>query len=123
MTRENPDKEDLSKNYERYEISEMRDMYEGIYVSMFQLFHGERLQYYITESYSDSDKIPQEHVTKSDTIYGKSDQSDNRQGECRFEILNDILLSISLKDEVTAQQLTEEYLYKDFIARELFRVL
>jgi hypothetical protein len=123
LTRENTDKEDLSKNYECYEINEMRDMYEGIYVSMFQLFHGERLQYYITESYSDSDKIPQEHVTQSDTIYGKSDQSDNRQGEGRFEILNDILLSISLKDEVTAQQLTEEYLYKDFIARELFRVL
>ena len=41
----------------------------------------------------------------------------------RFNILNDILLSVSLQDETTAQQLTEDYLYQDFCVRELFKVL
>ncbi len=41
----------------------------------------------------------------------------------RFNILNDILLSISLHDEATAQQLTEDYIYRDFCVRELFKVL
>ena len=31
--------------------------------------------------------------------------------------------SIGVRDEVTAQQLTEDYVYQDFCVRELFKVL
>ena len=109
-------------DYERYEIEEMREMYEGIYVRMFQLFHGETLQYYITEIVAVDGEPPQEHVTKSDTLFGKSGEAEDGIDD-RFHILNDIIVSFSLQDEVTAHQLMEEYLYQDFCVKELFRVL
>lgn len=67
-----------------------------------------------------------EHVTQSGTLSGLSETSAEagKQGtDDRFSILNDILLSISVQDEVTAQQLTEDYVYQDFCVRELFKVL
>lgn len=110
-------------NYGCYEIREMKEMYAGIHVSLFQLFHGETIQYYITESYLENGEMMQERVTQSDTLSGKSEADSGGSGTDRFDILNDILLSISLHDEVTAQQLTEEYVYQDFCVRELFKVL
>lgn len=123
-----PAEEDI--NYECYEIREMKEMYEGIHVSMFQLFHGETIQYYITESFLENGKV-QERVTQSGTLYGRSESDSGSpasgkqqyNADDRFNILNDILLSISLHDEATAQQLTEEYIYQDFCVRDLFKVL
>lgn len=117
-------------DYECYEIREMKEMYEGIHVSMFQLFHGETIQYYITESFFENGEV-QERVTQSGTLTGKSEADPGspepgRQQyntDDRFDILNDILLSLGLHDEATAQQLTEEYIYQDFCVRELFKVL
>lgn len=117
-------------DYECYEIREMKEMYEGIHVSMFQLFHGETIQYYITECFLENGEV-QERVTQSGTLDGRSEAdpgslAPGRQRynmDDRFNILNDILLSISLHDEATAQQLTEDYLYQDFCVRELFKVL
>lgn len=109
-----------------YEIREMKEMYDGIHVSMFQLFYGETIQYYITENYLDDDNVVREHVTQSGTLSGLSETSaaSGKQGtDDRFSILNDILLSIGVRDEVTAQQLTEDYVYQDFCVRELFKVL
>ncbi|MDE5696918.1 MAG: hypothetical protein K2I96_05825, partial [Lachnospiraceae bacterium] len=125
---EEPAEENI--DYECYEIREMKEMYEGIHVSMFQLFHGETIQYYITESFLEDGEV-QERVTQSGTLSGKSESdsgsaaSERQQynADDRFDILNDILLSISLHDEVTAQQLTEDYIYQDFCVRELFKVL
>ncbi len=118
-------------DYGSYDIREMKEMYEGIHVSMFQLFHGETIQYYITENYAQDGGYSQEHVTQSGTLYGKSEAGTGSYAsgkgqydtDDRFNILNDILLSVSLQDEVTAQQLTEDYLYQDFCVRELFKVL
>jgi hypothetical protein len=102
---------------EKYEVREMREMYDGIYVSMFQLFSDEVLQYYISESQIDN-------ATHSDLLIpARRDDRENEHGDDRYDILNDIMLSISLKDDITAQQLTHEYLCRDFCARELFRVL
>ncbi len=119
-----------SIDYECYEIREMKEMYEGIHVSMFQLFHGETIQYYITESFFENGEV-QERVTQSGTLAGRSEadpgslapERQQYNTEDRFDILNDILLSISLHDEATAQQLTEDYIYQDFCVRELFKVL
>ncbi|MBO5145597.1 MAG: hypothetical protein J6C19_08705 [Lachnospiraceae bacterium] len=119
---ENKMTEDMTCGH--YEIKEMKEMYEGIHVSMFQLFYGEALQYYITENYSENGEQPQERVTQSDTLSNRSGENNQSYDtDDRFRILNDIILSASLQDEATAQQLTEEYLYQDFCARELFRVL
>ena len=99
-------------------------------MSMFQLFHGETIQYYITESFFENGEV-QERVTQSGTLAGRSEadpgslapERQQYNTEDRFDILNDILLSISLHDEATAQQLTEDYIYQDFCVRELFKVL
>ena len=99
-------------------------MYAGIYVVMFQLFHGETLQYYITENFIEDGKVPQERVTQSGTLAGKTEETaEGGTTADRFNILNDIMISTSLQDGTTAQQLTEDYLYQDFCVRELFRVL
>jgi hypothetical protein len=91
---------------------------------MFELFEDESLQYYIIESTVDAEGEYRELATKSDMLIPHAADEGGTAGAAdRFGILNDILLSISLKDDITAQQLTSEYLCKDFCARELFRVL
>ena len=108
-------------DYEHYEIEEMREMFEGIHVSMFRIFHGETVQYYITEQYFENGERVQEQVTHSDTLY--NDDKADAGAQDRFGILNDMLVSIGMQDEVTASSLLEEYMYQDFCTRELFRVL
>lgn len=78
------------------------------------------MQYYITEAYSENDEL-REHATQSDTLY--NDIKETQGIPDRFAILNDMLVSISMQDEATASDMLEEYLYQDFCARELFRVL
>lgn len=110
-----------TEDYERYETMEMREMFEGIHVSMFQIFHGEAVQYYITELYSENGEEVQEHITQSDTLYNDG-KVEGGEGD-RFGILNDMLVSIGMQDEATAAGMLEEYMYQDFCSRELFRVL
>lgn len=108
------------QEYIHYNVMEMREMFEGIHVSMFKIFQGESVQYYITETYLENNDF-RERATQSDTLYG--DIREVHENPDRFAILNDMLVSISLQDETTALDMLEEYLYKDFCARELFRVL
>ncbi len=118
-SRESTEKKD--KPVEEYEVQEMREMYDGIYVSVFSLFHGEALQYYITESFIDDAGEQGERITQSDTLFG--DVQDGDDAYSRFAVLNDIMVSAGMQDVATAERLTEEYLYQDFCARELFKVL
>lgn len=111
---------------DRYNIEDMHEMFEGIYVCVFQLFYGEALQYYITEDYVTDDGYEEESVTQSDTLLGdvhneKLENEGLMSG--RFAQLNDIIASIELQDEMTSEQLSEEYIYQDFCVRELFRVI
>lgn len=107
---------DAGKEDKEYEIEEMQEMYSGIFVKVFSLFHDEALQYYITENVN-----MEEHVTESNTIFGADRQSTIQEG--RFSRINDILVSLSVQDTMTAGQLVEEYMQQDYCARELFRVL
>ena len=97
-----------------YKIEEMQDMCEGIYVKAFSLFHGDSLQYYISES-----RAGEENVTQSSTLSG----SIQEKGTGRFAMLNDVFVSLGMQDDATAKHLLEEYLQQDFYARELFRVI
>jgi hypothetical protein len=72
----------------------------------------------------DSQGEYREYATQSDMLSPKlGDNINVGSTEDRYGILNDILVSISLKDDLTAQQLTQEYLCRDYCTRELFRVL
>jgi hypothetical protein len=108
---DNSDTED-----EKYEVREMREMYDGIYVAMFGIFSDEVLQYYISESQLDN-------ATQSDMLSPKMDAGLQKTSDDRYGVLNDIMVSISLQDDITAQQLTAEYLKQDFCAKDLFRVI
>ena len=72
------------------------------------------------------DGYEEESVTQSDTLLGdvhneKLENEGLMSG--RFAQLNDIIASIELQDEMTSEQLSEEYIYQDFCVRELFRVI
>ena len=99
-----------------YEIEEMQEMYSGIFVKVFSLFHGEALQYYITELIGGV-----EQVTESNTLFGDDLQNITQEG--RFFRINDILVSLDMQDETTAWQMMEEYIEQDYCTRELFRVI
>ncbi len=99
---------------DRFEAMVMKEMFDGIFVGMFKIFQGEAVQYYITEDTDDG-----VHATQSDTLH--FDESDE-DGSDRFGILNEMLVSLEMQDEETALKMLEEYVRRDFCARELFRV-
>ena len=105
-----------AKEEKEYELEEMPEMYSGIFVKVFSLFHDETLQYYITENVDG-----EEQVTVSNTIFGEDRQCVTQEG--RFPRINDILVSLAMQDTTTAWQMVEEYMQQDYCARELFRVL
>ena len=99
-----------------YETEPMQEMYGGIFVKAFSLFHGEVLQYYITEGTGEETCI-----TQSNMLAGEDWQDVAQEG--RFFRINDILLSLAMQDTETAGKMMEEYMQQDYCARELFRVI
>jgi len=98
-----------------YIREEMRNMYGGIFVKAFLLFHGESLQYYVTESYGNK-----EQLTESGTIQKNEELTSASLG--RYALINDIALSVSLQDYMTAKELFNEYEQREFMMKELFNL-
>lgn len=98
-----------------YVTEDVKDLYEGLYVKCFTLFQGEVLQYYITEN------MENEKITQSGELVGVTKGLHGGSG--RFAMLNDVIMANSMQDEVTAEQLLEEYLKKDFFTRQVFTVI
>lgn len=96
-----------------YIREEMKNMYGGIFVKSFLLFFGETLQYYVTESFANK-----EQLTESGTIQKRDSLSGTSQD--RYALVNDVAVSVTLKDYSTAKELLEEYEKKGFIAESLF---
>ena len=96
-----------------YIREEMKNMYGGIFVKTFLLFYGESLQYYVTESYGNK-----EQLTESGTVCKNEELASASLG--RYPMINDIALSVSLKDYTTAKELFDEYGQKEFMMKELF---
>ncbi len=98
-----------------YIREEMKNMYGGIFVKEFLLFHGESLQYYVTESYGNK-----EQLTESGTIGKNGELASASMG--RYALINDIALSVSLQDYTTAKELFDEYGQREFMVKELFNL-
>ncbi len=107
------ERDDLSSG--EYQTREMQDMYGGVYVKSFILFFGENLLYYITE-----EENGDEQLTQSGSI-SKSDISRDITTS-RFNEINDIVISNSLQDYDTFEQLIHEYRRKDFMISKLFKL-
>lgn len=95
-----------------YRTREMRQMYDGIYVSEFVLFFGEQMQYYITEEGQEETLTESGTIQKSDIVGG--------QIPCRYSLINDICIGETLQDFDTVDSLIDEYYRKDFICNRLF---
>lgn len=98
-------------------ISEyMQEVYGGVYFKEFILFFGESLQYYIVEESSG-----QEELTES----GTTQKSDIHTGDASgiYDLINDIVISKSLQDYDTMDNLLEEYYRKEYWGEELFQLM
>lgn len=106
---------DISSEGE-YIQEEMPNMFYGICVKQFVLFFGEKLQYYITEN-----NAGRESLTQSGTL-SRSD-TDREQKESRYNLINDIAIGRTLRDDNTMESLLHEYFEQEFIVQKLFRII
>ena len=100
---------------ETYHTEEMRNMFGGVFTREFILFFGENLQYYITE-----EQNGKEVLTASDSL-SVSDTSDSRI-ESRYTMLNDMVVSRTVKDENTLLDIMREYVEADAFAHKVFKL-
>ncbi|MBQ7359118.1 MAG: hypothetical protein IJW63_03365 [Lachnospiraceae bacterium] len=99
-----------------YLTEEMEEAYGGVCYKVFTLFFGESLQYYVVE-----ETDGEEQLTESGTIQ-KSD-IESTEGTGKYGVINDMLISRTLRDYETMDALMEEYYHKDFMAQELFKLI
>lgn len=104
---------------EDYRKIEMKEAYEGVFCSMFVLFFGEKLYYYIEEVQED-DSGRKTEIAGSGSISG-SDMDGDVQGG-RFHILNDTVMAEALQDYDTVEQMLLEYEKTDEMQKELFHL-
>ena len=104
---------------EDYRKVEMKEVYAGIYSSMFVLFFGEKLVYYITEEYMDENGR-QEELTGSGSISRSETEADTPGS--RFHLLNDIVIAEALQDYDTLDNMLMEYEKTDVMQKELFHI-
>lgn len=101
---------------DEYLCEPMKDVYGGVCFKEFILFFGESIQYYITET-----NCGEEQLTESGNLQ-KSDIVGEAHGS-RYELINDIIISKTLQDYDTLDDLMQDYFYKEFWNHELFRLL
>ena len=96
-----------------YRAEQMKEAFGGVFFKEFILFFGESLQYYITEEEGEEEKL-----TESGTLQ-KSDYGEFEE-ESRYRMINDIVISRSVEDFDTMDDLLEEYYKKEFLNERLF---
>ena len=91
-------------------------MFEGIFVKDFQLFFGEKLQYYISETNSVSKQL----VESGEIIKDELTEYDSGSA---YQLLNDIMLSYNQQEEETLISLMRTYENKKSIVDKMFHKL
>ncbi len=100
---------------DRYQRVELKEQYDGVYVTTFTLFFGEQLQYYIAEIFDEHEEVTQSGMlTKNDVAQTYSSG--------RFHLINDIMIGETLHDYETMYRLMEEFYRKQFLTGQLFSV-
>ncbi len=105
------------ENEEDFKRVEMKEVYEGVFCSMFVLFFGEKLLYYIEEEYV-GENGRQAEITCSGSI-SRGDSDMDVPGS-RFGMLNDIVIAEALQDYGTLDQAMMEYERTDAIQKSMF---
>lgn len=99
-----------------YAVEDMKMIYDGMFVRPFVLFYGESLQYYITEELDGQIKHTESHNLIFEEMSAES-------SEGRYEMINEILSSRALGDDVTFERLMKGYAVADYVAGEVFKPL
>lgn len=100
---------------EDYYKEEMAEIYPGIFQKEFRLFWGERLQYYVT-----CEQNGEEQFVLSGSLEQREATFDSGHG--RFQLLNNIALSMELQDYDTADLLAQEYARNGFLTKEMLKI-
>lgn len=104
------------RDSENYVECDMTRMYSGIFVKSFTLFFEEEVPYYIKEEEHGEFVVTQSgHVQSSELCPGSE--------ENRYHLLNDMVMSWKMKDEVTIERMLEQYQKLDKLVQEKFTVI
>lgn len=96
-----------------YLTEPMREVCGGVCFKEFVLFFGESLQYYIME-----EKDGEEQLTESSNLQKGDITGDG--ADWRYAMLNDILISRTLEDYDTLDDLLDEYRRREYLGEHLF---
>lgn len=103
------------KKNDSFIVEDMPLMYEGIFVKTITMFFGENLEYYITDISEN-----EEFVTESTSI-NKSNLP-VEQKESKYDLLNEIILSVTLQDDHTMFHMMERFLEREFMSKHVFNI-
>ncbi len=106
MLHENGQAEDYLSEY-------MQEVYSGVFFKEFVLFFGENIQYYIMEESANG-----EQLTESGSLQKSDIMNDNP--DSKYEIVNDMMISMTLQDDDTLDHLLEEYYRREYLDHRLF---
>ncbi len=104
-----------SADTQAYQEEYMQDVCDGVCFKEFVLFFGESLQYYITEEQDGKMELTTSGNLQKSDITGEASDG-------KYDLINDLLISLTLQDYGTFDQLLTEYRHKEFLNRELFRL-
>ncbi len=95
-----------------YAAKEMKEMYEGVYVTGFLLFFGEQMHYYIT------DDNAEKNIVESGTV--GQDARTKTSGQDRFDAINEITMLAALGRDSEALSKLEKYSRKSYLVSRMF---
>lgn len=98
---------------EEFHFEDMRPIYRGIYIREKVLFEGEILEYRIEEEVDGKQTVVSEGSISCKEVVTRAPGN-------RFACLNEMSLSLEVKNENTLREKMEEYLEQDAVVGELF---
>ena len=97
-----------------YKVEKLKSAYEGIGTAEFILFFGETLQYYLKECGAEENVVASGKLLRTENL--------SQNGDSRYHMINDMLISKAMQDEKTLQILLDKYLKTSYMVKEIFSV-
>ena len=97
---------------EQFHEVEKPNVYAGIFVETIVVFFGEEIQYYITEEYKNKVVTTENNRLTYNAIYEQKDES-------RYYLINQMLISETLSDEVSMFQTMIQYAGYDEVTKKV----
>lgn len=102
---------------EEYHTEDITRMYQGVFVKQKILFEGEIMEYRVKEL------INEEWVLKEEGSVSCEAGATPEDSDSRYACLNEMSLSLNLKDETGLKKRMQEYLKKNAAAEEIFSLM